>query len=335
MRTLLKVIALFSVGVVLWCVPLSAWAENSFLFDGEIDLSKNEFKIVVDIDEQSSVVATAQRVSGNDYRLLVDIEHLKTPLFDLLSKIESSVEVIPNKNASQISLVDTTLRGKVWSKYSLVDYKPAGELAGNFEVKDQRLYLSALSIGNLRCDGYIDLYAPFALNFDIQLVNVGMNDFLNFWSSDADYDAAGYVSGAIKASGTVDHLVLKGGLKSQNGYVQKLEYDVISLNIEGVYPHMQIAESMVSKSDGVSFFLDGPFDLSDKTNFKKQIKDLTYSPLVSDRGSEREWTIKRINPEESGVTELKYRFRQGDALGTGTSFEDETDMFGLERTRKF
>jgi len=98
---------------------------------------------------------------------------------------------------------------------------------------------------------------------------------------------------------------------------------------------MLISNSTVSKSDGVSFMLDGPINLKDKANFKKQIKALTRAPVVSDSGSEMEWTIKRISPEESDTTELKYRFRKGDALGIGTSVGDESDMFGIERTRKF
>jgi len=98
---------------------------------------------------------------------------------------------------------------------------------------------------------------------------------------------------------------------------------------------MHIGHSTISKADGVSFTLDGPFNLKDKANFKKQIKALTLAPVVSGSGSEREWTIRRINPEDYDTMELKYRFRAGDALGTGTSVDDETDMLGIERTRKF
>jgi len=198
-----------------------------------------------------------------------------------------------------------------------------------------RSRINALSFGDLNCNGYIDLVQPHKLNLSLDLLNVAMSDFLNFWSANKRFDSSGSVSGKIRASGTLDNLVLKGRLESRNGYVQKLDYDVISLNIEGTYPNLEITNSMVSKSDGVSFTLDGPFDLSDRGHFKKQIKALTIAPLVSDSGSEREWTIKRLNLEESGVSEIKYRHRKGDVLGTGTSAGDETDMLGFERTRNF
>jgi len=325
--------ALFLLTVAM-LIPKLSFAEKVFLFEGQVDFSKNEFNIVFDIDDKGSVVATAQKISETDYQFVVDIEHLKTPLFDLLSKIESSIEVIHN-NTPLTSLADSTLRGRIWSKYSLLDYKPVEELEGTFEIKNQQLLVTALSFGSFTCKGHIDITSPYGLDLTINLLGVDMNDFLNFWNSNKKYESSGAVTGEIKVSGTLDHLALKGSLESQNGFVQKLNYHVISLNIEGVYPHMQISQSTISKSDGVSFLLDGPFDLSDKDNFKKQIKALTLAPLVHNSGSESEWTIKRLNSDNPGITELKYRFRKGDALGTGTSIGDETDMFGLEQTRKF
>ena len=316
-------------------MPKLSFAEEVFSFEGQVDLLKNEFNIVLELDEKSSVAATVNRISETDYRFLVDINHLKTPLFDLLSKIESSVEIINTNDSSKEMFSNITLKGKIWSQYSLINYKPVQELSGSFEVRDQRLYLKKLAFGSLICNGYIDLVQPFKLNMSVDLMDVGMSDFLNFWSTKMQYESSGAVSGKIKASGTLDNLMLKGNLKSRNGFVQKLDYDVISLNIEGIYPYMQIAQSTISKSDGVSFTLDGPFNLSDRAHFKKQIKALTIAPLVSESGSVREWTIKRHDQEEFGMTELKYRLRKGDALGIGTSASDEADMFGFERTQKF
>lgn len=316
-------------------IPQLSFAEEVFTFKGQIDFSRSELNIILDFNDQSSVAATAKKISETGYQLLLDIKHLKTPLFDLISKMGSSVEIISKKNHSKLPLADSIYRGSVWSQYSLIDYKPVQELSGNFEIKGQRLQLTELSFGGLLCNGYIDLVQPYALDMVVNLSNIGMKKFLNFWGASKKYDSSGTVSGEIKASGTLKDLALKGNLEGREGFVSKLNFDIISLNIEGTYPHMQIAQSTISKSDGVSFTLDGPINLSDKANFKKQIKALTLAPLVSDTGLVREWTIKRRNLEESGMTEIKYRFRKGDALGIGTSVEDEADMFGFERTRKF
>jgi len=313
----------------------SSFAEEAFAFNGHVDFNQKEFVVTLDFDEQSSVVAKAHMTSETDYRVSLDVEHLKTPFFDLLSKIESSVEVVPYKNKPDQSMGGAAMHGTIWSQYSLVDYKPVRELTGRFLIKDKKLHLTNISFGHIKCNGYIGLEAPYKLDMAVNLYEVNMDDFLNFWSSNKKYDSEGLVSGEIKASGTFNRLALKGILASRNGFVQKLEYDSIFLNIEGVYPNMQIARSTISQLDGVSFSLDGPFDLSDKKNFKKQIKALTIAPLVSDSGSEFEWTIKRLEPENSDTTELKYKFRKRDALGTGPAAGDDIDMFGVERTRRF
>ena len=334
LKGFMKVFKVFLLIFLVVFIPKLSFAEKVFFFKGQIDLSKNEFNIVLDFNEGSSLTAKATRMSEMNYRLSVDIDHLKTPIFDLLSKIESSVDLVKGENGGN-SPFDTTLQGKIWSQYSLVDYKPINELSGRFEVKDKRLHVMALSVGNLTCEGYLDLAVPYNLDVAVNLMGVDMKDFLSFWGAGNDDGSSGDVFGEIKASGSLDHLELKGNLESKDGFVQKLDYNAIVLNIEGIYPLMQISRSTISKSDGVSFSLDGRFDLSDKENFKKQIKALTLAPLVSDSGSELEWTIKRLNPEDSGMTEFKYHFKKGNALGTGPSSGDEIDMLGIERTRKF
>ncbi len=330
----MKVFKVFLLVVLAFFIPKLVFAEKILSFEGQINLSRKEFNIILDLDEGGSVTAKATRMSETNYRFSLDVDHLKTPLFDLLSKIEGSVDLIKREGKGN-HLFDSALRGKIWSQYSLVDFKPINELSGRFEVKDKELHVMALSVGNLTFDGHLGLTSPYDLDVAVNLLGVDMQDFLNFWGSGKEYESSGEVFGEIRASGSLDQLVLKGNLESRNGFVQKLDYSAIVLNIEGVYPFMQIAQSTISKSDGVSFSLDGPFDLSDKANFKKQIKALTLAPLVSDSGSEMEWTIKRLSPENSGITEFKYHFKKGDALGIGPSSGDEIDMLGIERSRKF
>jgi len=135
---LMNIPKFFFIIILITLVPKFSFAEKVFSFEGQIDLLKNEFNIVLDIDEESSVAATARRISETNYRFLIDVDHLKTPLFDLLSKIESSVEIVSSDNPSGKIFSDMILKGKVWSQYSLVDYKPIKELSGGFEIKDQR-----------------------------------------------------------------------------------------------------------------------------------------------------------------------------------------------------
>jgi hypothetical protein len=331
----MKLIFSVFLAVFLVLMPRFSFAEKGFSFEGQADFTNNTFNIVLDFGEDRSVTARAERSSEKDYSLSLDIDHLQTPVFDLLSEIRSSVEVVDSGKGEQAGLGESTFRGNIWSQYSLVDYKPINELSGRFEVKGGKIYLMALSVGNLRCEGYVNLVSPYDLNMAVYLSGIAMNDFLNFWGAAKEYESSGDVFGVIKASGTLGHLQLKGSLESHDGFVQKLHYDAIVLNAEGIYPHIYVAQSTVSQSDGVSFALNGPINLSDKANFKKQIKALTFAPLVDYSESGSEWTIKRLDPKGSETTEFKYQFKKGDALGVGPSSGNEIDMLGIERTNKF
>ena len=332
LMNILKCVLLIAVVVL---SPKLSFAEKVFFFEGDVNFVEKEFEILFKLGDEGSVSIQAKKASEKEYRFKLDVGHVKALVFDIVSKMEGVLQVVESKGSSKNSLKGPLLSGRVWSQYSLVDYKPVEELSGRFEVKNQRLHLTEVLFGSLQCRGYIDMVSPYNMDLVLNLVDIDMKDFLNIWSSKKKYDSSGAVSGDIYISGTPSNLALKGSLASFNGFVGKLDFDTFFLNIEGIYPHMQISKSTVSKSDGVSFMLDGPFDLSGRNNFKKQIKALTIAPLVHDSGSEREWTIKRLNLEDSGVTELKYRFRKGDALEIGTSAGYETDMLGLEQTRKF
>ncbi len=312
-----------------------AFANVVATFYGQVDLTQKQFDVTLDFshlpgsppleNKQSSVAISGAKVSDKDYRFSLNIDHLRTPIWDLLSKIESSIEVDPQAAGKSAPMV----RGEIWSQNSLIDYKPIRELTGHFEIKDSRLLLESLSFGNLSCQGSLDLVYPYKMDMNVLLRDVAMEDFLNFWAGNKEYKSFGTVSGEIGVSGTWDRIGLKGNLESHDGYVEQLEYNSIHLNAQGVYPQLSIGQSTMSKADGLSFTFSGPIDLSDQENFTKQIGALVLSPLVSDSASEREWTIKRLNQPKSGATEIKYLLRKEDKP------DGASGMLGVQQTMSF
>jgi len=143
----------------------------------------------------------------------------------------------------------------------------------------------------------------------------------------------GEVTGEIRVSGTLEHPFLKGRLESLDGEIKKLKYNRFLLNIEGDYPRLRVDHSLISRTDGMSFTLAGMIDLSDRANFKRQIKSLTLAPVVVDSGAELEWTIRRFKEKKSAATELKYLRRKDPLAGKGNP--QDSDMLGVERTIKF
>ncbi|GEM_PF-1113667 len=315
-----------------------AFANVVISFHGQVDFTQKQFDVTLDFPEnssdaapgklenkQSSVAISGEKISDHDYHFALNIDHLRTPICDLLSKIESSIAVAPQPSGQSAP----ALRGAIWSQDSLIDYKPIHELTGQFEIKDSQLLLKSFSFGNLSCHGSLDLVYPYKMDMKVLLHDVAMEDFLNFWTRNKQYRSFGTVSGEIGVSGTWDRLGLTGSLESFDGYVEQLEYNSIHLNAQGVYPQLSIGQSTISKADGLSFTFSGPIDLSDQDNFKKQLGALVLLPLVSDSASEREWTIKRLNQPNSGATEIKYLLRKEDKLN------EPSGMIGVEQTMNF
>lgn len=312
-----------------------AFANVVATFYGQVDLAQKQLDVTLDFshlpgspsleNRQSSVAISGAKVSDKDYHFSLNIDHLRTPLWDLLSKIESSLEFDPQTVGKSAPMV----RGEIWSQNSLIDYKPIRELTGQFEIKDSQLLLKSLSLGNLSCQGSLELVYPYKMGMNVLLRDVEMEDFLNFWVGNKKYKSFGTVSGEIAVSGTWDRIGLKGNLESHDGYVEQLEYNSIHLNAQGVYPRLSIEQSTISRADGLSFTFSGPVDLSDQENFTKQIGALVLSPLVSDSAFGREWTIKRLNQPKSGATEIKYLLRKEDKS------DGASGMLGVQQTMSF
>jgi len=78
--------------------------------------------------------------------------------------------------------------------------------------------------------------------------------------------------------------------------------------------------------------VNGPVNISDATNFKKQIKSLNVSPLVNKTASKAEWTIKRLKGgSDSATTEFKYLLRNE----RSSLAADESALLGVEQKLKF
>ena len=305
----------------------SSGADFVLPFKGRIDFTTRQLDLSLDLKSRGLITAKAVRTSDKNYHLFLDIDHLQTPGFDVSSKLESSLELINDEQGRY-----KTVLGKIWSQYSLVDYRPAQELSGEFEIKNQKLLLNSLSLGHLQCQGYVDLVYPHKVDLLLGLDFMDLTDFLAFWSQGAADHSAGSVSGEIKISGALDRLQLKGNLESFDGFVQELAFNSFYLNFTGVYPVIEVANSTVSKSDGMIFTVDGALDLNDPQNFRKQIQAFSILPIVKDSRGQKEWTIKRLRDGRSSTTELKYLLKKESPLGPS---DPSSDLLGVQRTVEF
>ena len=245
--------SLFFIFLFFWLSYSSfSWALEGCPFQGQIDFLQKKIDIVLGQEDHSLVKAQFIFLSDNNFHLNFNLEHLKTSLFAISSQLESSVVLIedPKKRERYYS-------GQFQTKYSLLNYKPVDEISGNFEIKDQILFLPDLLIGRVRLQGSLELFYPYKVDLSVQLKEIPMDEFLSLWMDVADMNSQGAVSGNINISGVLNRLILKGSLASYQGMVKQLKYDSIILNLEGEYPVLQLANSTVTQSDGISFNIDG------------------------------------------------------------------------------
>ena len=317
------------VGLVLLLSGHPAAADLVCPFAGKIDFGEKKFDFKMDLGNKSSISFEGTTLSKDNYNLLVNIDHLKTPLFDLSTEFETLIAVV-NKGKT----LEETLQGQIKSRYSLINYKPFEEVSGFFEMRNKTLYVDSLSLGGVNLSGYIELFSPYKIDLSVLLKEIKMGDFLAFWGAQEDLASHGLVSGQIFVYGVLDQLGLKGNLASYNGFVDQLEFDSIVLNVDGIYPIVRLDNSRVSQTDGMTFNLEGDLDLTQKEKFESEIAALKKLPVVSSDESSLEWTIhRRESSPTSSATEFKYFLRK-ESLNMGP-MKDGPDLLGVERSIKF
>ena len=306
----------------------SALADLICPFEGQLDITQKKFNVTLELGEESSVSLEGSTLAQDNYHFLLSVNHLDTPVFDLSTELETSLGVLNRDNISQ-----RTWQGQVSSRYSLLNFKPVEELSGFFEMKNNTLHLQSVSLGGLTLNGSLELFSPYKVDLFFDLKEIKMDDFLAFWGAQGELDSRGFVSGQILVSGFLNQLGLKGNLAAYNGVVHKFQYDSIILNLEGVYPIVNLSNSSVAQSDGLTFKLEGSFDLTNRKHFPQEVAALRKLPMVSQDNSTMEWTVKKEVSPDSKTTEYKYFIRKENANGTAP--KEEPNMLGVERSIKF
>src|SRR3989338_1763391 len=298
-----------------------AQAKPVISFEGQIDFSKNQIEFSADAGQERRLTAKVYEARKNEYRLSLNINHFPIYGSDVASQIQGVLRLVENENKNNF------LRGRIDSRYTLINYQPIQELHGHIEVRNRKLIFKSLSLADLACSGFIELFDPHKLKLAIRLDNMGLNHFLDFWIENREFDSDGRVSGEIKFSGDLKRLLAKASLESYSGFIKQLKYDSIYLNVEGVYPHLEVAHSTLTEKEGLTYTLEGPIDLSDRKNFNKQIKAMTFAPLVQESASEAQWTIREHKSDEPGSTATKYLLRKNQ--GNAASGDQDSTMLGI------
>ncbi len=307
-------------------VQLSSNAFAGYPFYGNIDLQKKQFNINFGRADEDGIGLNLDFSDESQYRFNLNLEHIKTSVFEISTQLDGALKWERDEIKAQ-----RFLQGQIATHYSLLNYKPVDDLVGQFEINNQVLSLTSLATEKFNLNGTIELFPPYKMDLTLHLSHIPMKDFLVVWTNTDDFNTEGLVSGKIQIAGISNHILVNANLESSKGVVDELDFEAIVLNMEGPYPVLLINNSTVSQSNGMSFNVDGYFDLSNKS-YKRQIKDLNLSPVVQKGDSQWEWTIKqKADQEAEADSEFKYFLRKKESSGV----KDGSDMMGVEQKLKF
>jgi hypothetical protein len=184
-------------------------------------------------------------------------------------------------------------------------------------------------VGDFRAEGAIDLLAPHALDAAVAFDRIDIAYFLNWLSGEKkEFTGSGNISGEVDLDGTPARLALRSTITSDGGWIEDLPYDRMVLQLQGIYPLIEVTNSEITKTNGFSFNLDGTVDLSARDDMAAQIASIKTVPLVNENKLQSQWVLKSVRID-GDAAETQYFMKKD--KGVSLSGEDEHGVFGVER----
>lgn len=306
------------------CWAGQAFAQYKIPLKGTVSFDQKE--MMVEFPEGDRVPFTVQvkEVSPDEYQLQLTLSHWNTGQIDLSAILEGTLRA---KTENQVRL----WTGKLASKYGLINNQPLDDLSLNVVVSREKVVIRSFTFGGLSGFGEILLGKDPSVKATLRLSGLSLEEVLRVLRPQEMVDAQGLVDGEIQIQGPLQKPRIQGQVRSNSGHVGTHEYNGAQFKFSGTYPVLQIDESQIFQTDGLSFAVTGMLDLSDLANVQTQIDGLTRTPLVTQKGEGWEWTFKRLQSEDKGkTTEFKYMMRKETDID-----RDGGDMLGIEHRMEF
>lgn len=192
-------------------------------------------------------------------------EHLKVMNCDIISNIESRLKL---KDDNSI------LSGYIALTGNILNYYPFKDIKLFFALKPDSLDVLSLEIGHqLRVYGSLKSFTDKIVDMTLVANNFDLNDY--FGTKTKQLPVRGSFNGKIKVTGPLPQPEVSGKLWSDGGYVDKLNYNLMALNIKGRWPVMDLGGSRIN-TDSAQLFINGEVDMN-RVKEKNFYDDLTIS----------------------------------------------------------
>ena len=324
MRGLLLVL----MGWIFFVLPAADAAEVC-TFSGQADFSNKDMQLEIAFKGKERII-NSFKVVGDAFYFNSQLEHIKINQADLSTNLESSF-YIERDAAGKVR----NLKGLVWTKYSLLNFKPYNEVVGLFHFKDGWLTIEKLTWAGMSFSGQLSLKPPFDVDLSIEITDMEINELAPLVGIKAErLLLSGLVSGRLRLFGRINAVQLKGQLRSKEGQIEDFVYRDANINFTGHYPSLDIVDSSISDERGYIYNLVGIFNLNEINNFTSSQHQISVSPFSLQDLNTQGWTIRR--KEGLGKdSELEFGYRLKPKQPSDVLSGEREGMLGIERKHRF
>ncbi len=224
---------------------------------------------------------------------------------------------------------DDPKKGVFSATHLLINYYPATLFSGQYEIRNERLFLSPLEVENFyTLSGSIGLKPPYELDLNIQMKPTPVQQ-LFFVSELANSGViSGTVKGDVSLQGPWDRVNIKGSIEAENGHLgknQNLRFSYLFFHLEGNWPLLTVTDARLYREEGM-LLATGQVDLSQlgKGNPIEKIKLYSDKETLFWKG----WDIqtKRRSENEEKTFRVGKSINRGMRLSFKGFIDDEIEM---------
>jgi hypothetical protein len=311
-------------------VFLFSGAAYAFSFHGEIDFRQSQAHVeVVPLPDSPPIDIVVNRRESGQYTLSAQVDDVLVRGIPLTMVLEG--RLMPAESPEGIAF----WRGDVVSDYVLLDHKPISGVSGHFEFREGFFYLRDFVFNGLHCKGQWEMTSPYPLEVRATLKQWEGAVIQPLLAAPWMGVEGETFDGEIFLSGVLGSVAVKGKiLSSVPNEKEGTTYQQAVYIFSGIYPKLQLRDSLYTQDDGITVLLNGELDLSSQKDWERQVADLVKAPIVQEGENAGSWTLKRVESSKGvGATELKYLWRRNDEEDPST--RSDSGMLGVERKIEF
>lgn len=334
LNKILGILIFLFCGIGLGILPKKTLAQETKTFDGRINLFNKDASFIFDLKEQGKLEVTGN-TEGDKYSVSLSLKHIKFGKSNLSTDFYSSGVIIKTEDG-KIKAV----KGKAWTRASLLNFKPLKEFSADYEINDTGLAINQLNWADIEIKGSIkrnqegNLFSNPDFNLYLTIKEMALDELAGLLGvNPKDAALSGKVSGEIRLQGPKNAIKIEVKLTALDGQAGEVKFNSAKFALEGIFPVMRLESAQINEINGAAYELKGQFNLLELSNLGSPQHRVTVHS-ANNVMLLQDWVIKHnLDYEGKDIVEAEYPLKNNQALKMRIKNQDET--LGWEKTVKF